>query len=62
LQTVRAEIAKHPQLVKTVLAGPDEKLDVQMHPDTLKRFLKKLAVASVASAQSSSRGRRQGKE
>jgi transposase len=57
LQTVKAEIAKHPQSVKTVIAKLDEALDVRMHPDTLKRFLKKLATASVASAQASSRGR-----
>src|ERR1700748_3580999 len=62
LQTVKAEIAKHPQSVKTVLAKLDENLDVRMHPDTLKRFLKKLATASVASARASSRGRWQRRE
>lgn len=62
LQTVKAEIAKHPQSVKTVIAKLDEALDVAMHPDTLKRFLKKLVIASVASAQASSRGRWQRKE
>src|ERR1700753_1820677 len=45
LQTVKAEIAKHPQSVKTVIARLDEELDLAMHPDTLKRFLKKLALA-----------------
>src|ERR1700759_2232604 len=62
LQAVKAEIAKHPQSVKTVIAKLDEALDVRMHPDTLKRFLKKLATASVASARASSRGRWQRSE
>lgn len=62
LQTVKAEIAKHPQSVKTVIAKLDEELDLAMHPDTLKRFLKKMAIASVAPAPASSRGRWQRKE
>ena len=41
LQTVKAEIASHPQSVKTVVAKLGEELDLAMHPDTLKRFLKK---------------------
>ena len=57
LQTVKAEIAKHPQSVKTVIAKLEEELDLAMHPDTFKRFLKKLAIASVASAPASSQGR-----
>jgi transposase len=57
LHTVKAEIAKHPQSVKTVIAKLEEELDLAMHPDTLKRFLKKLAIASVASAPASSQGR-----
>jgi transposase len=40
LQTVKADIARHPQSVKTVVAKLEEELDVAMHPDTLKRFLK----------------------
>jgi transposase len=62
LQTVKAEIAKHPQSVKTVIAKLEEDLDLAMHPDTLKRFLKKLVIASVASARASSRGKWQQKE
>lgn len=62
LQAVKAEIALHPQSVKTVIAKLDEKLDLAMHPDTLKRFLKKLATASAASVPASSRGRWQKKE
>jgi transposase len=62
LQTVKAEIAKHPQSVKTVVALLDEELDLQMHPDTLKRFLKKLAIASVVSGQASNQGKWQKRE
>lgn len=62
LQTVKAEIAKHPQSVKTVVANLEQELDVEMHPDTLKRFLKSLVIASAASAQASSRGSWQRKE
>lgn len=57
VQTVKAEIAKHPQSVKTVIARLDEELDLAMHPDTLKRFLKKVVTASAASARASSRGK-----
>ncbi|MCA1628698.1 MAG: helix-turn-helix domain-containing protein [Acidobacteria bacterium] len=62
LQTVKAEIAKHPQSVKTVVAKLEEELDMQMHPDTLKRFLKKLVIASAASGRASHQGRWQRKE
>lgn len=62
LQTVKAEIAKHPQSVKTVVAHLAEELDVALHPDTLKRFFKKLVIASVASARASNQGKWQRKE
>jgi transposase len=62
LQTVRAEIAKHPQSVKTVIAKLEEDLNVAMHPDTLKRFLKKLVIASADSGRASNQGRWQRKE
>ncbi|MCA1592529.1 MAG: helix-turn-helix domain-containing protein [Acidobacteria bacterium] len=62
LQTVKAEIARHPQSVKTVVAKLEEAFDLQMHPDTLKRFLKKMVIASVASARASGRGKWQRKE
>lgn len=62
VQTVKAEIAKHPQSVKTVIARLDEELDLVMHPDTLKRFLKKVVIASAASARASSRGKWRKKE
>jgi transposase len=62
LQTVKAKIARHPQSVKTVVAKLEEELNVAMHPDTLKRFLKKLVIASVASGRVSNQGRWQMKE
>lgn len=62
LQKVKAEIALHPQSVKTVLAKLEEDLDVQMHPDTLKRFLKRLVIASAASERASNQGKWQRKE
>jgi hypothetical protein len=31
--------------VKTVVAKLEEDLEVQMHPDTLKRFLKRMVIA-----------------
>jgi transposase len=62
LQKVKAEIALHPQSVKTVVAKLEEDLDLQMHPDTLKRFLKKMVTASAASGRVSNRGRWQRKE
>jgi transposase len=62
LQTVKAEIAKHPQSVKTVVAKLEEELDVAMHPDALKRFLKKLVIASVVSGRASNQGKWQRKE
>lgn len=62
LQTVKAEIAKHPQSVKTVVAKLGEELDLAMHPDTLKRFLKKMVTASVASVKVSNQDRWQQSE
>lgn len=62
LQTVKAEIAKHPQSVKTVVAKLGEELDLAMHPDTLKRFLKKMVTVSAASVKVSSQGRWQQRE
>ena len=62
LQTVKAEIALHPQSVKTVVAKLEQDLDLQMHPDTLKRFLKRLVTASVGSRGASNQGRWQMKE
>jgi len=57
LQKVKDEIKKHPNSVKTVVAVLEEDLDLLMHPETLKRFLKKMVIASVAPERGSSQGR-----
>lgn len=62
LQKVKAEIASHPQSVKTVVAKLEQDLDLQMHPDTLKRFLKRLVTDSADSGGASNQGRWQMKE
>ena len=59
---VKAAIAKNPQSVKSAVAELAPQLAVQMHPETLKRFLKNLVSASVASAPVSSRGKWQLRE
>ena len=49
LRKVKAEIAAHPNSVKTVIANLAGDLKLEMHPDTLKRFLKKrLSILSLA--------------
>jgi len=62
LQKVKAEIANHPQSVKTVVAKLEQDLDLQMHPDTLKRFLKRLVTDSADSGGASNQGRWKMKE
>ena len=57
LQKVKAEIKKHPNSVKTVVAVLAADLDLAMHPETLKRFLKKMVIASVAPERGSNRGK-----
>lgn len=57
LSKVRAEIKRHPNSVKTVVAKLEEDLDLTMHPETLRRFLKKTSIASAARAPVSSRGK-----
>jgi len=57
LQKVKAEIEKHPNSVKTVVAVLEEEFDLAMHPETLKRFLKKMVIGSVAPERGSNRGR-----
>lgn len=57
LKKVKDEIKKHPNSVKTVVAVLEEDLDLQMHPETLKRFLKKMVTDSFALERGSSRGR-----
>lgn len=57
VQKVEAEIKKHPNSVKTVVAALEADLDLAMHPETLKRYLKKTSIASIAPARGSSQGR-----
>ena len=57
LQKVAAQIKEHPNSVKTVIAGLEAEFGLEMSPDTLKRFLKKMVTASVAPERGSSRGR-----
>ena len=62
LQKVSAEIKKHPNSVKTVVAILEEDLDLLMHPETLKRFLKKTSIGSVVREHGSNPGRWRKKE
>lgn len=57
LQKVKMEIKRHPNSVKTVVAKLEEDLDLTMHPETLRRFLKKTSIAFAAPAPVSSRGK-----
>lgn len=57
LRQVQAQITEHPNSVKTVVARLEEDLNLTMHPETLKRFLKKMVTASLAHERGSSRGR-----
>lgn len=57
LRKVETQIKKHPNSVKTVVAQLEEDLDLKMHPETLKRFLKKMVTDSVEQERGSSRGR-----
>ncbi len=62
LQKVAEQIKKHLNSVKTVVARLEADLDLLMHPETLKRFLKKTIIGSVAPAPGSNHGRRSKKE
>ncbi|MEJ7863344.1 MAG: helix-turn-helix domain-containing protein [Pyrinomonadaceae bacterium] len=57
VRAVAEEIKKHPNSVKTVVAKLGEDLDLLMHPETLKRFLKKTSIGSVVPAHGSSVGK-----
>jgi transposase len=57
VKSVKAAIKKNPQSVKAVVAELESKLGAEMHPETLKRFLKNLVSASAVSGPVSSRGR-----
>jgi transposase len=57
LRKVEQEIKRHPNSVKTVVAALEEDLDLQLHPETLKRFLKKMVIDSIAHERGSNQGR-----
>lgn len=57
IKSVKAAIRKNPQSVKAVVAELESKIGSQMHPETLKRFLKNLVTVSAECAPVSSRGR-----
>ena len=57
VESVKTAVARNPQSVKSVIAELAPQLNLQMHPETLKRFLKNLVSASAASAPVLSRGR-----
>jgi len=57
LRKVRQEIKQHPNSVKTVVARLEEDLDLAMHPETLKRFLKKMVTASAEPEHGSNQGK-----
>lgn len=57
LRQVQEQIKQHPNSVKTVVAHLEEDLDLVMHPETLKRFLKKMVIASVAQERGSNQGK-----
>jgi transposase len=57
IQKVKRAIAKNPQSVKSVVAAVEPQLNVKLHPETLKRFLKNLVSASAASAPACVQGK-----
>ena len=57
LQKVAEQIKKHPNPVKTVVAVLEADLNLMMHPETLKRFLKKTSIGSAAPARGSNHGK-----
>jgi transposase len=57
VERARALVEDDRQNLKTVVAKLSAELDIEMHPDTLKRFLKNLATLSADSANASRRVR-----
>lgn len=57
VKDVRAAIRRNPQSVKAAVAELESKIGTEMHPETLRRFLKNLVSASGASAPVSAQGR-----
>lgn len=57
VERVKALVENERQNLKAVVGKLSEELRVEMHPDTLKRFLKNLATLSADSANASRRAR-----
>jgi transposase len=57
VKSVKAAIKRNPQSVKRAVAELESKIGTEMHPETLKRFLKNLVSASAECAPASSRGK-----
>lgn len=57
VKSVKAAIRKNPQSVKAVVAELESKIGAEMHPETLKRFLKNLVSVSAALEPVSAQGR-----
>lgn len=55
VERAKALVEENRQNLKSVVAKLSTELDIQMHPDTLKRFLKNLATLSEDSANASKR-------
>jgi len=53
VELAKSLVEKDRQNLKAVVAELSEKLSIEMHPDTLKRFLKNLVILSAASANAS---------
>lgn len=62
LKKVATEIKEHPNSVKTVISKLEEEFGLEMSPDTLKRFLKKMVIASVGQERGLNQGRWELKE
>ena len=57
ISQVKKAAARNPQSVKSMVAELEPKIGSQMHPETVRRFLKNLVTVSAASAPVSSQGR-----
>lgn len=57
LKKVAGAIEEHPNSVKTAIAKLEADLGLNLSPDTLKRFLKKMVIASVVREPGSSHGK-----
>lgn len=57
IKSVKAAIKRNPQSVKAAVAELESKIGTEMHPETLKRFLKNLVSVSDALEPVSAQGR-----